>query len=193
MKQLVRLVAMLGVACAASCNRPAVTPAQANGTAPAVAIAAVVPQTIHVIPFYDYGKSGYQGLSAPAVTQALSAASPRSTVRPSWVGVRSARRRLTRVRAPGAVSFTASCQTRVSKRISASYCIRFKEPLRMERQRSRFCSQRRAATSMARRFTVANTTAGHSSNCIQPDPVIPKRSSTALVRTGRRLPDIGRD
>lgn len=58
MKQFVRLVAMVGLVSAASCDRMAVTPAQASGAPPA-AVAALFPPTVHVIPFYNYGKTGY--------------------------------------------------------------------------------------------------------------------------------------
>ncbi len=62
MKHFVRLVAMAGLTAAASCGHSAVTPAQAAGNALAFAKTDAIPRTVHVIPFYDYGKSGYQAL-----------------------------------------------------------------------------------------------------------------------------------
>ena len=61
MKQLARLVAIVGLAFAASCNRSAVTPAQGIGTPLAAANADLLPQTVHIIPLYSYGRSGYVG------------------------------------------------------------------------------------------------------------------------------------
>ncbi len=49
---------MIGLAAAASCNHPAVTPA--SGSPIALAKLDSIPQTVHVIPFYNYGKSGYE-------------------------------------------------------------------------------------------------------------------------------------
>jgi|HubBroStandDraft_4_1064222.scaffolds.fasta_scaffold00036_38 uncharacterized repeat protein (TIGR03803 family) len=59
MKLLLRLVAMVSLAFAASCGHTAVTPM--TGIPLAVVNADSIPQTVHVIPFYDYGKSGYDG------------------------------------------------------------------------------------------------------------------------------------
>lgn len=68
MKRLVRLVAMAGLAVAASCGRTTVTPAQVNGAPVELTNAAAIPQTVHVIPFYDYGKSGFDPLGVPGGT-----------------------------------------------------------------------------------------------------------------------------
>jgi len=57
MKLLLRLVSMVSLACAASCGHTAVTPV--TGTPLAVVNPDSIPQTVHVIPFYTYGKSGY--------------------------------------------------------------------------------------------------------------------------------------
>jgi uncharacterized repeat protein (TIGR03803 family) len=57
MKLLLRLVATVSLALAASCGHTAVTPM--TGTPLAVVHPDSIPQTVHVIPFYDYGKSGY--------------------------------------------------------------------------------------------------------------------------------------
>jgi uncharacterized repeat protein (TIGR03803 family) len=67
MKQLVRIVTVLGLIFAASCNRATLTPAQAIGTPLAVANADSIPQTVHVIPFYNYRKSGYETPSGGGV------------------------------------------------------------------------------------------------------------------------------
>jgi uncharacterized repeat protein (TIGR03803 family) len=59
MKQLFRLVTMVGLASALSCSHTPVTPPQTNVTPLALSNADSIPQTVHIIPFYDYGKSGY--------------------------------------------------------------------------------------------------------------------------------------
>jgi uncharacterized repeat protein (TIGR03803 family) len=60
MKQLLRLVAMASLACTASCGDHAeVTPTTEVGAPLRAVRTGSIPQTVHVIPFYDYGKSGY--------------------------------------------------------------------------------------------------------------------------------------
>lgn len=56
MKQLVRLIAIVAIASAASCSHLTAIP---NGTPLAIARPGIPPPTVHVIPFYDYSKSGY--------------------------------------------------------------------------------------------------------------------------------------
>lgn len=65
MRHFQHLVAIVTLVCAASCDRTALTPAQPSGTEFAVAKRRAIPQTIHVVPFYNYGNSGYQALGAP--------------------------------------------------------------------------------------------------------------------------------
>lgn len=71
MKQLVRIVTVVSLIFAASCNRGALTPAQAIGAPLAVANPNLLPPTVHVIPFYSYGKSGYDSLGAPGSSGGL--------------------------------------------------------------------------------------------------------------------------
>lgn len=52
--------AIVGLTMAASCGHSTVTPAQGADTAFALANAAAIPQTVHVIPFFNYGKFGYE-------------------------------------------------------------------------------------------------------------------------------------
>ncbi len=58
MKQVLSLVTVVGLAFAVSCDRATMTPAEAGG-ALALTNHDSIPQTVHIIPFYDYGKSGY--------------------------------------------------------------------------------------------------------------------------------------
>jgi uncharacterized repeat protein (TIGR03803 family) len=60
MKQLLRFIAMVSLASAASCGHSAVTPVPAIPSSFALANADSLPRTVHVIPFYNYGKSGYE-------------------------------------------------------------------------------------------------------------------------------------
>ncbi len=62
MKPLLRLLATVSLASAMACGHDSVAPAQSIGTTFATLRADTIPQTVHVIPFYDYGKSGYEGL-----------------------------------------------------------------------------------------------------------------------------------
>ncbi len=63
MKRLLCLVAILSAPCLVSCDHAAaVTPAPISVTSLAFTRASVAPQTVHVIPFFDYGKSGYEGV-----------------------------------------------------------------------------------------------------------------------------------
>lgn len=72
MKRLVCLVAMVSLVAASSCGQNAIAPLHLNGTPLAFLRAASFPPTVHVIPFYDYGKAGYQGLHAPGGSGGLS-------------------------------------------------------------------------------------------------------------------------
>jgi uncharacterized repeat protein (TIGR03803 family) len=66
MKQVLRLLAIVTLAFAASCgDHTAVTPVQSIVTPLSVAKPDSIPQTVHVIPFYNYGKSGYEPLDVP--------------------------------------------------------------------------------------------------------------------------------
>jgi uncharacterized repeat protein (TIGR03803 family) len=65
MKQSLRLFAIVCALCTASCGRTALTPTQPSGTEFAIAKFNTIPQTIHVVPFYNYGKSGYEATGAP--------------------------------------------------------------------------------------------------------------------------------
>ena len=60
MKQLLRLIATVGLASAASCGHSAVTTVPAIPASFAAANPDSFPPTVHVIPFYNYGKSGYE-------------------------------------------------------------------------------------------------------------------------------------
>ena len=62
MKQLLRLLAIAILAFAASCGPATETATPALGTPLAIAKSDSIPQTVHVIPFYDYGKQGYDAL-----------------------------------------------------------------------------------------------------------------------------------
>jgi len=57
MTRFLRLLAMVGLTAAASCNHAGTTPTIQSPLT--VFNAASIRQTVHVIPFYDYGKSGY--------------------------------------------------------------------------------------------------------------------------------------
>ena len=59
MKPFIRLVATVSLVWTASCGHAAMAPVLPNGTVLAVLKAASYPPTVHIIPFYDYGKSGY--------------------------------------------------------------------------------------------------------------------------------------
>ena len=58
-KQLLRLLAILSLATAASCRHSVPSPLPAIQATLGIARADSRPRTVHVIPFYDYGKSGY--------------------------------------------------------------------------------------------------------------------------------------
>ncbi|MGB8519163.1 MAG: choice-of-anchor tandem repeat GloVer-containing protein [Candidatus Tumulicola sp.] len=60
MKQLPRLFAILSLAIAASCGHSVPTPLPAIQAALGAVRADSRPRTVHVIPFYDYAKSGYE-------------------------------------------------------------------------------------------------------------------------------------
>lgn len=71
MKELLRLLAVLGLVSAASCNHSIATPGPATETSFGIARSDSLPWTLHVIPFYSYGKSGYEPLAGAGGRGAL--------------------------------------------------------------------------------------------------------------------------
>lgn len=65
MKRLLPLFAIVFLTLESSCDPTALTPVKSSGAQSAVTTSNAIPETLHVVPFYDYGKSGYQALGAP--------------------------------------------------------------------------------------------------------------------------------
>lgn len=64
MKRFLRLIPLFFLLPAASCAHTAMTPEPAVGIPPATVYADARPRTVHIIPFYNFGKSGYNAVSA---------------------------------------------------------------------------------------------------------------------------------
>ncbi len=65
LRLFISMLSVAGLAGASSCGHSTMTPAQSFVKALAFVRTNAIPQTIHVIPFFNYGKKGYQGLNAP--------------------------------------------------------------------------------------------------------------------------------
>lgn len=64
MKRFLPFFAIAVLTLEASCDRTALTPVKPSWNQFAAATYDALPQTLHVVPFYDYGKKGYQSLFA---------------------------------------------------------------------------------------------------------------------------------
>jgi hypothetical protein len=177
---------MVSLVAASSCGQNAIAPLHLNGTPLAFLRAASFPPTVHVIPFYDYGKAGYQGLHAPGGSGGLSG-SEAALYGTTLVGGSTS---CSTVYDSGSETGCGIAYRLVPKSGKQAY----KLDVLYEFQGAPGDGAASAATlvadksgdlygttSTAPRCTVANTTRGHSSNSIRHRPALRKRSSITLA------------